>query len=1001
MSAIPSNDTFLNTQTLLTVIGGGAGASSTITTSTLIALDVISFNISTTFLEVDNAVISSISTLGIYLDGALLTTAGGSELLLNGVPVATTSNISSLSDWSLDPAISTVNMNANNIIAAADISSLSAHVGYISTQDISVSTIYADQSFAFDASVSTLFATDSISTLEGSFSTVVAGKIGQILEINGLALVGGGNLIISGVSTVNGEPYNSGTSSINTSSINSQTANISSLISQNASISSLTAQTGSISSLVCQDISTVTLTAFSTIHAVSTISSLTLEAGSLAVSSIKSQGSATSDLTLDGTARFLNMYSQGMSNVVDRGLDFGGNAFYRVVAQNGNAGEISFTAEPGILGNFGRIGMTANGGTLAGVGLGGLVEITANTPFGSLCNASSAIKLSAAGINSYAGAIPAVGSLTGYNFIYGTLGVNITAGLPPSLPNTPGTVYFYGTNGVVTGSPFYAYEILGYWNGLAAPSNLRITGRQTISGNSQVVVSNVDSIFFDPGYGALTGVSSINNTPYPPAFSVPANLNISSLNATSSITADSATFSTLNNISSVNGSSYPPTFAVPENLVVSTLTAADYVSTLVLEGVSSIESGDYLSVSINNTVSSFIQMTNPYSTDSLLLGPAGAVLSNSANSTFVGIIGAYPEMRGPGGSKVEFDTFGNIQISTVGATVLSPDTGVVNLGNTGTLNFDPLGRRAINNVSTVTGTDINIQGVSVSITDGGFTGVGLKLVSGSLELAGVSSINGSDNGLVVQTKNQSTIISLGNDGSFNLASVVGQNISFTSDSVLNVSSLGAVNINAAGSGSDVNISNVGEISFDLAGVRAITNISTINGEPYGSPNLVVSTLTAETVSTASLEVSSINGSALPFDLPWTSTLGTGGFTSSLTGTNITTPVLVASISFPQPGNYTIYQKISAVKTAGGANQDVHMNILYGDANVGVSDVYEGIGSVPYMNEQNVSTLTTLVANAQVSSINDTKNIYVFDQSNNNYTVDLVAANPVISYNPAP
>jgi hypothetical protein len=422
-------------------------------------------------------------------------------------------------------------------------------------------------------------------------------------------------------------------------------------------------------------------------------------------------------------------------------------------------------------------------------------------------------------------------------------------------------------------------------------------------------------------------------------------------------------------------------------------------------------------------------MTNPYSTDSLLLGPAGAVLSNSANSTFVGIIGAYPEMRGPGGSKVEFDTFGNIQISTLGATVLSPDTGVVNLGNAGTLNFDPLGRRAINDVSTITGTDINIQGVNVSLTEA--AGLGLRLVAGAAELTGMSSINGSGNGLVVQTSTQSTIITLANDGNFNLSGLFngdltnisttgvdlymtaagslylasaanGQNISFTSDNILNISSVvGGINIDAAGSGSDVNIGNVGEISFDLAGVRAITNISTINGDPYGSPNLVVSTLTAETVSTASLEVSSINGSALPFDLPWTSTLGTGGFTSSLTGTNITTPVLVASITFPQPGNYTIYQKLSAVKTAGAGGQDVHMNILYGDANVGVSDVYEGIGSVPYINEQNVSTLTTLVANAQVSSINDIKNIYVFDQSNNNYTVDLVAANPVISYNPAP
>jgi hypothetical protein len=158
------------------------------------------------------------------------------------------------------------------------------------------------------------------------------------------------------------------------------------------------------------------------------------------------------------------------------------------------------------------------------------------------------------------------------------------------------------------------------------------------------------------------------------------------------------------------------------------------------------------------------------------------------------------------------------------------------------------------------------------------------------------------------------------------------------------------------------------------------------------------------VSTGNLSVSTINGAVYPpvLDLPWTSTLGSGGFTSSINGANITTPgIQFTPISFPQPGNYTIYQKLSAVKTAGGAGQDIHMNVLYGDANIGVSDIYEGIGTVPYINEIGVSTLTTVVANCFVSSINDTKSIYVFDQSANTYTADLVAANPVIQYNPAP
>jgi len=65
--------------------------------------------------------ISSLSTSIITLDGATLTTAGGTELLLNGIPVVTTANISSLADWSLDPAISTINANGNNIISVNDL----------------------------------------------------------------------------------------------------------------------------------------------------------------------------------------------------------------------------------------------------------------------------------------------------------------------------------------------------------------------------------------------------------------------------------------------------------------------------------------------------------------------------------------------------------------------------------------------------------------------------------------------------------------------------------------------------------------------------------------------------------------------------------------------------------------------------------------------------------------------------------------------------------------
>jgi hypothetical protein len=908
-----SQDTYASFGIPLTGLGGGGSAISTFdnlfVTSTLTASKIDAFDISTFFLEADDASISSLTTLGINLDGALLTTAGGSELLLNGVPVATTSNISSLSDWALDPAISTVNMNGNNLIAAQDISSLTSHAS-----TVVAGTVVADNSFTQTANISTLIVTDlsaenavvadSVSSLVGEFSTLNAPYINEVLVINGQSVLeGGGNLGIFGLSTINGEPYTNNASSFFTSSI--------------------TAQTGVISSLVCQDISTITLTAFSTIHAVSSISSVTLDANSLAVSSIKSQGSPTSDLTLDGTARYLNMYSQGMSNVVDRGADVGGNAFYRLTTQNGNAGEISLTSEPGFLGNYGRINLTANGGTLAGIGLGGLIELTANTPVGSLCNASSAIKFSAAGINSYAGAVPSVGSLTGYNFVYGTLGVNLTAGLPPgALPNTPGTVYLYGTTGVVSGSPVYAYELLGYWNGLSAPSNLRITGRQTIAGNSQVVVSNVDSIFFDSGYGALSGVSSINGGSYPPTFSVPSNLVVSSLTSATFVSTPELTVSSINGqeyvpggvapdlevstltaatfvstpelfVSSINGQEYVPG-SVPADLEVSTLTAADFVSTLCVSGISSIFGSD-LAITAN---------------DVKILG-VGVSLLDPAGAGFQVVGGGLCKIGGSAGTEVQ----GNLSVSTLidvssingvsfpfvpeqelvvssltSATFVStPELFISSINGQEYLpgsvpaNLDVSTLTAADYISTpeitvstltagqissaqIIASSINGQVFSNNLTISSLT-VANRMTASTLNINTISSVNRIDFGGFASIQGTGT--------SLYLANVTNIDPPSNTDLLINQSAPGRLQLGGRNGEVSLNIgvriSTTGTVMQFVQesgnNVGKIIGLDSINDIPItslNSPNLSISTLTASNfVSTPQLTVSSINGISPP------------------------------------------------------------------------------------------------------------------------------------------
>jgi hypothetical protein len=228
--------------------------------------------------------------------------------------------------------------------------------------------------------------------------------------------------------------------------------------------------------------------------------------------------SPTNPNTIEGTATF---------DLADKLTDVSGKAIATIRAQNGLGGEIDLIANAGSAGiNGGKVKVTANGGQVFGevdivanpgsafgVSTGGLVKITANSGFSDITT-TSAIKLSAAGINSYAGAIPSIGSLAGYNFIYGTGGVNICAGLPSIIPNVPGTTFVYGTNGVEILPSLYCEFIIPYWDGTSGSANpLKIQGRSLPS--ALVHIQDVDHIYM-AGVGALTGVQTINGNAYPP-----------------------------------------------------------------------------------------------------------------------------------------------------------------------------------------------------------------------------------------------------------------------------------------------------------------------------------------------------------------------------------------------------------------------------------------------------------------------------------------------------
>ena len=623
--SIQSQDVFLNTSTTLTVIGsGGGGAISTYSTFTVSSLNALnltagfieSANISSMFGEFDEIFCSSISTLGIIIDDQILT-AVGNELLLNGIPIATNSSLSSIADWSLDAAISTLNMNSNSSINA-------------------------------------------------------------------------------------------------------------SLTSTNV----INAGSGRITNLVCDDISTTTLTVLSTLHVVSTISSVIVDAQAglfssinglsypppnsdvsqwatfPAVSTITGGVGATDDLRI-AVGRSLGIEASVSTGIViDRGIDIGGPASFNVLAKNGSKGAINLRSDPGFAGLYGEINLTANGGTTPGlIGSGGLITLTANTPIGTDPTATSAIKLSAAGINSYAGAVPSFGSLLGYNFIYGTLGVNLCAGLPSVLPNVPGTTYLYGTSGITLGSQtntgsditqsaggLYTTLVTGYWaGGVFAPQNLVIRGRQIpIYGNSYVQLSNVDVLSFDSGASkAITGLSTINGVAYPPAQTpLSPNLIVSSLTAAVQVSTP-ALF-----VSSVNGGVYPPVFEPPADAVVSTLTAANFVSTPEL----------------------FVSSVNGSAYPPTFEPPADAVVSTLTTGKYV----STPELFVSSVNGDVYPPVASVPADLTVSTITLPTTGTITIGGDTNISYGPDGTLNISATTAVfISSALSVADITVSSINGG------------------------------------------------------------------------------------------------------------------------------------------------------------------------------------------------------------------------------------------------------------------------------------------
>lgn len=475
---------------------------------------------------------STLFAITLQLDNQILT-ANATDLLLNGVPIATVDNISSLADWSFFPAVSTVLFEGNNLysVGMATMSSLSS-INLYATNAM-INNLIAYNILAISSYVST------ISSLSMGTEELLVSSINAIdLSSNLISVVG--NMDISGVlfapQIVN--PAASSTVTVSSLEISSINGFPISYYSPGSVSTVSTYEVLSASSFTVSSINGGAFAPVSNWANYAAVADVNMNSKTLySVPVIRNDNSdikiysKDDNINISSPNGVINAYCESMNITANEGANITTNATVNITAVNGFKGEINLTADTGYLSNGGVVNVLAKGGvTPLGVAYGGEVNITATTGTFTSLAFTSAVNLNAAGVNSYAGATAPIGSLAGFNFVHGDAGANITAGLPPIFSD-PLCVYIRGNNGILMDSATYMKGPLRpYSDSLQNPVDLYIEAYSNLISKGYIQLRGVSTMTFDTGVantaivgldnltfssfrGELVNVSSINGQP--------------------------------------------------------------------------------------------------------------------------------------------------------------------------------------------------------------------------------------------------------------------------------------------------------------------------------------------------------------------------------------------------------------------------------------------------------------------------------------------------------
>jgi len=193
----------------------------------------------------------------------------------------------------------------------------------------------------------------------------------------------------------------------------------------------------------------------------------------------------------------------------------------------------------------------------------------------------------------------------------------------------------------------------------------------------------------------------------------------------------------------------------------------------------------------------------------------------------------------------------------------------------------------------------------------------------------------------------------------------------------------------AGAGFDILCDS--RLNLSTNSIVGVTGVSSI----FISTN----TLKANNISTNSLFVSSINAKQYPYTSTLNAPPSTFSYAASNTQSRTVPYVLYSNVAFPNAGWFNVSQK--AIFTRASGTSDTHQSVFYTPgAFISTPSIKDGYATLPYTNQNNNSTFTTLTTELYISSTQLNRNITLYNDTNNNFVGNLFMDRLVATYNPS-